>query len=525
MKRTIIWILACSGATLTGQAPDGRRGGIDWRADLSVLARELPTRHPDPFRWITRAQWDSATRDLDRQLPGLTRNQALIGMLRLVAMVGDAHTTVEPTPALGLRYYPIELYSFDDGLFVRRADSAFAGLVGAKVLGIGAVTSAQALARVAAIVSHENDWWVRAWGPFWLTIPEVVDGLGLATDVEHLPLVVERDGHIDTVRIAPAGRFREVHGPVPIDMGHWVTMRQGPAPLWEQHPDLPFWWAVDSASRSLYVAMHAVVPAPQSNSNRALWDQVLALIDSAAPRRVVIDLRENLGGNGFLNRYPIQQILGRPALNRSDRLFVVIGRRTFSAGQQFTNLLEWWTQATLVGEPSGQRPSQYGDHRHEFDTRSFVPPAIYAPLTSTEYRTGIDPAWSAILAPDTAPAIAESVERLIASGDTAGAERVLRGAQDAVVNRFRPLEGDINALGYRLLGEGKTGPAVDVLRLNTRVYARSANAFDSLGEALLAAGKREDAITAYRHAVQIDPGFRSSIEALRRLGAAPESAR
>ena len=44
-------------------------------------------------------------------------------------------------------------------------------------------------------------------------------------------------------------------------------------------------------------------------------------------------------------------------------LFVIIGRRTFSAGQQFTNLLEAWTQATLVGEPTGQRPSQYGDHR------------------------------------------------------------------------------------------------------------------------------------------------------------------
>jgi len=541
MKRTIIWIIACSGATLAGQAPDGRRG-IDWRADVTLLARELPQRHPDAFHWITRALWDSATGDLDRRLPALTRNQALVGILRLVAMVGDAHTTVEPTPSLGLRYYPIELYSFDDGLFVRRADSSAAGLVGAKVLRIGAVTSEQALDRVAAIVPHENDWWVRAWGPFWLTIPEIVDGLGLASDVERLPLVVERDGRIDTVRIAPAGRFSEAHGPVPIDMHRWVSMRQGPAPLWEQRPDQPFWWVIDSTTRSLYVSLRAVVPGPQSNSNRALWDQVFALVDSAAPRRVVIDLRENLGGNGFLNRYPIQQILARPALNRSDRLFVVIGRRTFSAGQQFTNLLEWWTQATLVGEPSGQRPSQYGDHRpldlpvshltvqissvfhqapNEFDTRSFVPPAIYTPLTSTDYRRGIDPAWTAILTPDTAPPVAESVDRLVAAGDPAGAERALRAAQDAVVNRFRSLEAEINALGYRLLGEGKTGPAVDVLLVNTRVYARSANAFDSLGEALLAAGKREEAIAAYRQAVAIDPGFRPSIAALQRLGAVP----
>ena len=75
MKRTIIWIIACSGATLAGQAPDGRRG-IDWRADVTLLARELPQRHPDAFHWITRALWDSATGDLDRRLPALTRNHA-----------------------------------------------------------------------------------------------------------------------------------------------------------------------------------------------------------------------------------------------------------------------------------------------------------------------------------------------------------------------------------------------------------------------------------------------------------------
>ena len=123
-----------------------------------------------------------------------------------------------------------------------------------------------------------------------------------------------------------------------------------------------------------------------------------------------------LGGNGGLNRYPVQQILRRPALDRPGKLFVIIGRLTFSAAQQFANLLEAWTQATFVGEPTGQRPTQYGDHRplplpggrltikistvfhqapNEFDTREFIPPDAYAPLTSDEYRNGKDPALAA----------------------------------------------------------------------------------------------------------------------------------
>jgi cytochrome c-type biogenesis protein CcmH/NrfG len=61
--------------------------------------------------------------------------------------------------------------------------------------------------------------------------------------------------------------------------------------------------------------------------------------------------------------------------------------------------------------------------------------------------------------------------------------------------------------------------ALAVLALNTRVYPGSANTFDSLGEALLAAGRRDAAIAAYRRALEIEPGFPSSVQALQRLGA------
>lgn len=538
MLRLLVCTILCGSATLAAQTAP-RPGTAGWRSDLRLLARELPLRHPAPFANISATQWDSAVARLDRRLPALRNNQRLVELLRLVALVGDAHTNLEPDPSLGLRYYPLELYSFEDGLFVRRADSAHAALVGAKVLRIGRSGADEAVTAAGSIIPHENDWWVRAWAPFWLMIPEIVDGLALARDAEHLPLVVERNGRVDTVVVAPAGRFQHGRGPIPIDMSGWAALRETAPPPWEQQPDRPFWWTILPDHRTLYVCMRAVVPGPQSNTNRAQWDEVFALADSAPIARLVIDIRENLGGNGGLNRYPIQQILRRPALDRPDRLFVIIGRRTFSAGQQFTNLLEAWTHATLVGEPSGQRPSQYGDHRplvlpashltvnistvyhqapDEFDRRRFVPPAIYAPLSAADERAGIDPALVAIMTPDSGPAVVDVVARFLAAGDSTSAERALREAQGAVKNRFRSLERDINGLGYRLLSAGSVEQAVAAFRLNTRAYPHSANTFDSLGEALLAAGRRDEAIAAYRHATEVEPGFPPSVQALQRLG-------
>jgi hypothetical protein len=547
MKR--IWILPivllCGGnfgpATAAGAAPATPPGLDTWRSALHLLAHELPKRHPAPFLRLTSTQWDSACADLDRRLPSMTRNQRLVGFMQLVTAVGDAHTNLEPDSSLGLRFYPLELYSFDDGLFIRRADSTHAGLVGARVVRIGQVSAEEAMTRIATVIPHENEWWVRAWGPFELMIPEVLDGLGFARDVERLSLVIEHDGRIDSVRITPAGRIAEQHGhgADPIDRSHWVSMRAAAAPGWEQRPDEVFWWSLDRPAGTLYVCMRAVAPAPRSSSNRSQWDQVFALADSTRPGRFVIDLRENTGGNGGLNRYPVQQILRRPAIDRPDHLFVVIGRRTFSAGQQFTNLLEAWTQATLVGEPSGQRPSQYGDHRplplpgvgltaqistvfhqapNEFDTRVAVTPRLYAPLDSKSYARGVDPAMEAILHPDTSASVTDLIERAIAAGDTAGAERALAAARSRTLNRYVSLEREINALGYRLLSADRREQAIQVFRLNTRAYPSSANAFDSLGEALLGAGYRDAAIASYRKALAVQPGFPPSAQALDRLG-------
>jgi CubicO group peptidase (beta-lactamase class C family) len=90
-------------------------------------------------------------------------------------------------------------------------------------------------------------------------------------------------------------------------------------------------------------------------------------------------------------------------------------------------------------------------------------------------------------------------------------------------------ENDLNQLGYDLIGD--TNPlhienlphripeAVAALRLNTELFPGSWNAFDSYGEALVKAGKKQEAIRMYRKSLELNPRNEGGKKALEKLEA------
>ncbi len=86
-------------------------------------------------------------------------------------------------------------------------------------------------------------------------------------------------------------------------------------------------------------------------------------LDARHPRRLLIDLRDNDGGDYMMGRVFIAEIKRRPWLNQRGVLYVLIGRTTFSAAM--TNAVDFkqTTMATLVGEPAGAAPNNWQEVR------------------------------------------------------------------------------------------------------------------------------------------------------------------
>lgn len=92
-----------------------------------------------------------------------------------------------------------------------------------------------------------------------------------------------------------------------------------------------------------------------------------------------------------------------------------------------------------------------------------------------------------------------------------------QASQRKTSGRWYEDESEFNRLGYFLLGRGRRAEAVKVLAWTARNHPDSWNAFDTLGEAYLAAGDTTEAVRNYRRSLELNPQNSNASAILARL--------
>jgi hypothetical protein len=204
------------------------------------------------------------------------------------------------------------------------------------------------------------------------------------------------------------------------------------APLWLKNRSRNYWFEYLPETQTLFMQVN-VPPDEPANPWNEFVDTVFKTINDEKGTRLVIDLRHNGGGYGYLAQRLVHKIIASPRINQPGRLFVLIGRMTQSAGGVFASELELETNAVFVGEPIGAHPnffnSPMGRHialalpgtdilfrvssRWEQtsdpqDDRRFIAPDIWVELNYRDYASGRDPVLEAALG-----ANADAIERYV----------------------------------------------------------------------------------------------------------------
>src|SRR3954464_4755480 len=124
----------------------------EWRHDVDQIVNDIRTIHPSPFTKTGELTFRRRVAALQDSLPLLTDEQRVVEMMRIVATIGDGHTSLFPDQPSFALWYPVRIYEFTDGYFVTSAHKSVADLAGAQIIDIAGHPVAEVAARARELV-------------------------------------------------------------------------------------------------------------------------------------------------------------------------------------------------------------------------------------------------------------------------------------------------------------------------------------------------------------------------------------
>jgi hypothetical protein len=339
-------------AAPSGQAPGPTAVSAEgWARDLDVLASELPARHKDLFAGISEDEFRRRVGALKKDLPSLHPDEILVRLMALVAAVGDSHTTLGYRAQRGI---PLMSGWFKDGIHVLNTTEPYKAVLHGRITAIGGSPLEEAILRLASVIPHENEAQVRNQLPNLLADTAILHGLGLIPSPESASLtVVTPAGDRLTVEMTPLA-FSSNPG--------WIVEAgdDSGAPLYLRNRRLYYWFEILEDSKALFFKYNSCREM-QGKPFGVFVREMFGAADAAGVERVVVDLRHNGGGNSGIFRPFLDELGKRPGLMQKGRIFVLVGRRTFSSAILNALDLKKETPAVFAGEPTGGKPNHFGE--------------------------------------------------------------------------------------------------------------------------------------------------------------------
>jgi len=113
----------------------------------------------------------------------------------------------------------------------------------------------------------------------------------------------------------------------------------------------------------------------------------------------------------------------------------------------------------------------------------------------------------------------EAMLKLAVENGVSTAIALYRTLKAEHANEFDFSEMELNTLGYQLMQVKKVAEAIEIFKLNVEAYPQSSNVYDSLGEAYMNDGNKQQAIANYQKSLQLNPKNSNGLKMLQKLKA------
>ena len=382
-----------------------------WVEDINFLSSELPQKHKNLFFQKNKEDFFNEIASLKMSIDSLSDYEIKLQIAKIVASIRDAHTSVPLNITILL---PIELYWFSDGLYVTATLPQYKEILYCKITKVNKLEIEEVIISLSSIISYENETYLKSQLPKYFPAIELLYDLGLVNDIDILELTFEDENKKTRtleLKSLPLRDWREKHSLINNDLVHSNNL-----PLYRKNSSKNYWFEYIDVASIVYFKYNAcrdMLPIDMFTFCKNL----LQFIEEHDVEKLIIDLRNNFGGNSSLLTPFIEDIKNCDKINKIGKLFVIIGRETFSSALLNAFFFKKNTSAIFLGEPTGGKPNCYGELKRftlknsgltvcystqyykiiEDDTLPSLLPDVNIALTIQDYVNNQDPCFEYII--------------------------------------------------------------------------------------------------------------------------------
>ncbi|WP_109301009.1 tetratricopeptide repeat protein [Aquimarina sp. AU474] len=512
-----------------------KTSSAQWQEDLRFIQNTIHKDYSFLFVKTTKQDFDTQVETLYNDIPNLQEHEIRVGLARMISLFKYGHTQITYGTTAKSGILPINLYHFNDGIYIEGVQKDQKNVLGAKVLKIGETPIDKALELIYPVVPVENEQYFKAYGLRFLISPEVLHAQRVIPELsETVTLTLEKEGKIFThvfKTINIKDKPKAFNFTLPTE--EWLTARNTETtPLYLKHfADKLYYFEYLEDINTLYVRQSSVFDDPNETLEQ-FYKRLFQFIDTHSIEKLVYDVRLNGGGNNYNNLPLIKGLMARPKINKKGNFYFIIGRDTFSACQNLTNEITRYTEAILVGEPTSENVNFYGDARPvvlpnskitaylsylwwqdmpALENANWIAPSIPVTMSFDAYASNQDPVLDAALtfnALGFKPKPMEYITELYVSGQAQKlAQELPKMIQDPRYV-FCDFETELNKKGNLLLQTGhvpQIQASIQVFSSILQFFPNSASTYKNLGAAYTALQDTDKAREVLKKAISLDP--------------------
>ncbi|MEP0176472.1 MAG: hypothetical protein ABJH28_07000 [Paraglaciecola sp.] len=325
-----------------------------WLEDLATLDQIIRSRHVNPF-WLNN---ETGYEELYRKTENhIQQSNALDPMLinahfeSLVAYIGDGHSYIAGKPKRFGRL-PLRLRWFGRDLVVLRAPQSDLEILGATIERVNGVALSDAIETIKPYIPIANASSLRARSEYALTYAGILYAAGLSD---------AKTSALFTFKLSNGQRVNKTISIISnsnASPNKWFQPKQTNSLLSESDGNSNWIQLIDK--QYLYVR-YGMVHEHAPGAIATLASEIVQLNTKHRLEKIIVDVRDNEGGNSYLNSVLLNTLSQDENINKRGKLFLLVNRHTFSAAINFSGALEWQTAAIIVGEAPGDRPIFAGE--------------------------------------------------------------------------------------------------------------------------------------------------------------------